>query len=60
MVAAYLSGDTVNDLARQFGAHRTTVMAHLSRRNVKRPVTSTAKWDDDTLAAGRYGAFRAR
>ena len=52
MVAAYLSGDTVNDLARQFGVHRTTVMAHLTRRETMRPETSTAtNWDDDTLAA---------
>ncbi len=50
LVAAYLAGDAVNDLAQQFGVHRTTVMAHLARREAKRPTTS-AKWDDDTLAA---------
>lgn len=50
MVAAYLAGDTVNDLAQQFRVHRTTVMAHLTRRNIERP-TMSANWDQDTLAA---------
>ena len=50
MVAAYLAGDTVNDLARQFGVHQTTVMAHLWRREAKRR-TMSAKCDDETLGA---------
>ena len=51
MVAAYLLGHTVNDLARKFGVHRTTVLAHLTRREAKRPEAPLAKWDDDTLAS---------
>ncbi len=52
MVAAYLSGDTVNDLAQRFGVHRTTVMAHLTRRETTRPEASTTvKWDDETFCA---------
>ncbi len=54
MVAAYLAGDTVNDLAQRFGVHRTTVMAHLTRRAAKRPEISTVKWDDETLVAAAH------
>ena len=50
LVAAYLARETVNDLARQFGVHRTTVMAHVKRREAKRP-TMSAKCEDEMLGA---------
>ena len=54
LVAAYLADDIVNDLAQQFAVHRTTVMAHLARREAKRAETSTAMWDDDRLVAAAW------
>ena len=54
MVAAYVFGDTVNDLAQRFGVHRTTVMAHLKRRETKRLATSKARWDDDSTRQPAY------
>jgi DNA-directed RNA polymerase specialized sigma24 family protein len=53
VVAAYLAGERVNDLAARFGVHRTTVMAHLARRGAKRP---TRDWDTGALgtAAALY------
>jgi len=54
LVAAYQAGSTIDMLEREFGVHRTTVMAHLERRRVRR--RSLRKLDDQmvTAAAHRY------
>ncbi len=54
LVDAYLSGDTVNDLAQHFGINRTTVMAHLERRRVGRRTPHKLTDQMVTDAAQRY------
>ena len=49
LVAAYRAGATIKELAEQFDIARTTVMAHLDRRNVQRRATAK-EWDDDALS----------
>jgi hypothetical protein len=50
MVAAYRTGDSVDELAERFDVHRTTAMAHLRRRRVEPRVPFTA-WDPEALTA---------
>ena len=50
LVAAYQTGDSVEELAEHFGVHRTTVIAHLGRRQVQLRSTFTT-WDHDALTA---------
>ena len=50
LVAAYQTGDSVEELAKHFGVHRTTVIAHLGRRQVQLRSTFTT-WDHDALTA---------
>jgi transposase-like protein len=50
LVAAYRAGDNVEQLAERFGVHRTTVLAHLGRRQVQLRPTFTC-WDHDDLTA---------
>jgi hypothetical protein len=59
MVAAYRAGDSIEQLADRYGVHRTTVIAHLGRRQVQlRP--TFAPWDHDALtAAAAYYASGA-
>jgi hypothetical protein len=54
LVARYEAGSTVDALAREFGIHRTTVMAHLERRGI--PRRSPRKLTDSlvTEEAQRY------
>ena len=44
----YRAGNTILELASQFGISRTTVMAHLDRGAVGRR-DATKEWDADTL-----------
>jgi transposase len=57
LVAAYQTGDSIEGLAEHFGVHRTTVMAHLRRREVELRAAFTA-WDHDDLraAAAHYAS----
>jgi len=48
IVEAYRAGATINQLAAEFGIHRTTVTGHLDRHRVPRHSKQTA-WDDDIL-----------
>jgi hypothetical protein len=50
LVAAYRAGDGVEQLAERFGVHRSTVLAHLGRRQVQLRSTFTT-WDHDALTA---------
>ena len=50
LVDCYRAGDAIADLAAQFAINRTTVMAHLNRRNVQRRA-ATKEWNDDAIAA---------
>jgi transposase-like protein len=55
LVATYRSGATVPQLVEEFGLHRTTVLAHLERRNVpRRPHVAKLTRDDIGLAADLY------
>ncbi len=50
LVDGYETGATIAELATRFTINRTTVMAHLNRRNMQR--RGAAKlWDDEVLAA---------
>jgi len=55
LVDRYRAGDTINELADRFGINRTTVIAHLDRRDVERRAIAK-QWDHETLtsAARRY------
>ncbi len=57
LLEAYRAGATINQLAVEFGIHRTTVAGHLDRHGVPRHGEQTA-WDDETLkaAAEMYAA----
>jgi hypothetical protein len=57
LVAAYRAGGRVDALAARFDVHRTTVIAHLRRRHIKRRTTLTA-WDHDmfSTAAALYAS----
>lgn len=48
LLDAYRAGATINQLAVEFGIHRTTVAGHLDRHGVPRHSELTA-WDDDIL-----------
>ena len=48
LVEAYRAGATINELAVEFGIHRTTVAAHLDRKGVPRRSEATV-WDDFAL-----------
>ena len=48
LLDAYQGGVTINQLAVEFGIHRTTVAGHLDRHGVPRHSKKTA-WDDETL-----------
>jgi transposase-like protein len=48
LLDAYRAGATINQLAAEFGIHRTTVAGHLDRHGVPRHSEQTA-WDDDAL-----------
>jgi hypothetical protein len=37
LAGAYIRGETLDALAEMFGIHRTTVLAHLKRRGLRRP-----------------------
>ena len=50
LVDFYGAGDTIMQLADRFGISRSTVMAHLDRRDVQRRATAK-HWDYDALAA---------
>lgn len=50
LVAAYGAGDSIEQLADRYDVHRTTVIAHLSRRQVQLRPTFTP-WDYDALTA---------
>jgi hypothetical protein len=55
LAATYRSGATVPQLVEQFEIHRTTVLAHLERRNVPRRAHVAKLTDDDiAVAAGLY------
>jgi DNA-binding CsgD family transcriptional regulator len=60
LVDGYHVGDTIMQLARRFGISRTTVMAHLDRRSVRRRATAK-EWNDDALsrAAASYADGRS-
>jgi hypothetical protein len=49
LVDGYRAGATIMELAGRFSISRTTVMAHLNRRNVKRRA-ATKEWDADALS----------
>ena len=55
LVDGYRAGQTIMQLAGRFAISRTTVIAHLNRRNVERRVIAR-QWDASTLkaAARRY------
>ena len=48
LVEAYQAGATIDQLAVDFGIHRTTVTGHLDRHGVSRHSEQTA-WDDEIL-----------
>ena len=48
LVEAYRAGATINELAVEFGIHRTTVAGHLDRKGVPRRSEATV-WDDCAL-----------
>ena len=48
LIEAYRAGATINQLAVQFGIHRTTIAGHLDRHGVPRHSKQTA-WDDEIL-----------
>ena len=48
LLEAYKAGATINQLAVEFGIHRTTVAGHLDRHGVPRHSELTV-WDDDIL-----------
>ena len=48
LLDAYQGGATINQLAVEFGIHRTTVAGHLDRHGVPRHSEQTA-WDDEIL-----------
>ena len=48
LIEAYQAGATINQLAAEFGIHRTTVTGHLDRHGVPRHSEQTA-WDDEIL-----------
>lgn len=49
LVDHYRAGDTIMQIAEGLSISRTTVMAHLNRRNVQRRAAAK-EWDDDTLS----------
>ena len=51
LIAAYVEGDSVPRLVRQFSIHRTTVLIHLERHGVARR-RSTRKLTDADVARG--------
>ena len=55
LIAAYRAGATINELADQYGIHRSTVATMLDRDHVERHHSRTA-WTSKTLAdaAGLY------
>lgn len=48
LLAAYLGGDLVRDIAARFGVNRTTVMGHVKRRGV--PRRRECGWGPEELA----------
>ena len=48
LVEAYRAGATINELAVEFGIHRTTVAAHLDRKRVPRRREASV-WDQNAL-----------
>jgi lambda repressor-like predicted transcriptional regulator len=50
LIAAYGAGATINELAHQYGLHRTTVAAHLDRNHIERHHPHT-EWANETLTA---------
>lgn len=56
LVAAYVDGDLLSDIAARHGVHRTTVIEHAARRGA--PRRSDDRWSDDELqtAADLYAA----
>lgn len=56
LVTQHASGVTINELARNFNIHRTTVMNHLDDRNVTRRQLVRKMTDEEVAtAARRYG-----
>lgn len=56
LVTQRASGVTINELARNFHIHRTTVMSHLDDRNVqRRPILHKMTDEQVATAAHRYG-----
>jgi len=49
LLAAYLAGDLVRDIAARFGLSRTTVIGHVTRRGL--PHRADNDWTPDELAA---------
>ncbi len=49
----YREGASVNELAHEFGIHRTTVLAHLDRQDVKRRPSIRRLTNDDVANATR-------
>ena len=56
LVARYIAGSAINELARLFNVNRTTVISHLDRRDIPRRRV-VRKMTDRTVAeaASRYG-----
>jgi lambda repressor-like predicted transcriptional regulator len=50
LIAAYEDGAAVNDLARRFGVHRSTVLDHLNRSQARRRYPALDEHGQDVAA----------